>query len=136
MTMKNRINLFTLLIIFVSLTFYNCPELQHRYIYIKNNSDKPIYSGLSYSYPDTSLKKISQVPGNNGNISHKISTGEQSILPADNFAYNTTMQVFIFDADIIEKQPWDSIMAHYWVLKRYQITESNMEKANWTITYP
>jgi hypothetical protein len=37
---------------------------------------------------------------------------------------------------IKETTPWDSIVKHYVVLKRYQLTKSDMEKSNWTITYP
>ena len=136
--MKNMIHNVILLIIFMSLSASSCifkKEL-HRYIYLNNSSGKTIYNGLSYSYPDTSLKKIEDVPGKNGRIAYKINPGKQDILPAASFAYNPTMQVFIFDADVIEKESWDTIVAHYLVLKRYQFTESDMQKANWTITYP
>jgi hypothetical protein len=46
------------------------------------------------------------------------------------------MQLFIFDADVIENEPKDSIIAHYKVLKRYHFTKSDLQKVNWTITYP
>ena len=61
---------------------------------------------------------------------------EQAFLNASHFVYNPTMQLFIFDADVIEHEGMDSIVAHYKVLKRYQFTESDMGKVNWTITYP
>ena len=123
---------------FVSLNTSCCnnKEELHRYIYLKNNTSKTIYYGLSYSYSDTSLKKIEDVPGYNGSIAHKITSGEQTTLPAASFAYNPTMQLFIFDSKTKENTPWDSIVAHHMVLKRYQFTESDMEKGNWTITYP
>lgn len=127
-----------LLTIFVSLGASCCnnKEELHRYIYLKNSTNKTIYYGLSYSYPDTSLKKIEDVPGNKGSIAYRINAGEQTTLPAASFAYNTTMQLFIFDANTIEYSQWDSIVAHHMVLKRYQFTESDMQKMNWTITYP
>jgi len=134
--MKNMINIFTLLTLFASLSISSCHKEQHRYIYVQNNSSKAVFYGLSYSYPDTSLKKIEDVPGNNGSIAYKINPGKQTTLPAAVFAYNPTMQMFIFDSNTIENTPWDSIVAHYMVLKRYQFTESDMEKSDWTITYP
>ena len=91
--MKNMIHNVILLIIFMSLSASSCnnKEELHRYIYLKNSSGKTIYYGLSYSYPNTSLIKIGQVPGNNGSIAHKIISEEQTILPAASFAYNPTM---------------------------------------------
>jgi len=132
------INNLILLTMFVTLSASSCnnKEELHRYIYLINSSDKAVFYGLSYAYPDTSLKKIEDAPGNNGSIAYKINVGKQTTLPAASFAYNPTMQLFIFDADVIENTPWDSIVAYNMVLKRYQFTESDMEKANWTINYP
>ena len=140
--MKNMIsiaNILATITLFVSLSASSChrnEEEQHRYIYVKNNSGKAIYFGLSYSYPDTSLLKIEDAPGKNGSIAYKINAGKQTTLAASNFVYNPTMQMFVFDANTIESTPWDSIVAHHMVLKRYQFTESDMGKINWTITYP
>lgn len=133
--MKKTINFLAILLLF-SMTASICKKEQHRYIYLKNNSGKAIYYGLSYSYPDTSLIKIGDIPGKDGNISHKISIGTEETLPATNFAYNSTMLLLIFDTEVIEKEPWDSIVAKYKILKRYQFTEQDMQNRNWTITYP
>ncbi len=132
------INNLILLTMFVCLNASSCnnKEELHRYIYLKNSSGNTIYYGLSYTYPDTSINKISQVPGNNGSIAHKIPSGGQSTLPAASFAYNPTMQLFIFDSNTIENTLWDSIVARRMVLKRYQFTESDVQQINWTITYP
>jgi hypothetical protein len=108
---------------------------EHRYIYLQNKSNKNIYYGLSSSYPDTSLTKIEDHPGNNGSIAYKVRIGNETTLPAAFFALNSTMQLFIFDADIIENNPWDSIAKYNRILKRYQYTESDMQKCDWTISY-
>ena len=135
--MKNRIKYLIFFTFFVSLCSSSCHKSEmYRRIYVKNDSKKPVYSGVSYSYPDTSLSKIEDFPGQNGSIAYKIRPGEQDFMNAAAFVYNPTMQLFIFDADIIENEPMDSIVAHYKVLKRYQFTESDMEKVNWTISYP
>lgn len=136
--MKNLINFMTFLILVVSISASSCNNLEkrNRHIYVKNNSSKSIYYGLSYSYPDTSLAKIDDAPGNNGSIAYKINSGEQTTFPAANFVYNPTMQLFILDAAIVETNPWDSIVVHYNILKRYQFTEQYIQSLDWTIIYP
>lgn len=116
-----------LLMLFISLSGSSCHR--EEYIYIKNSSDKTIYYRFSFAYPDTTLKKSD--PDN-----YKVNSKSQTFTTASVFAFNPTLQLFIFDADVIEKEPWDTIVAHHMVLKRYQFTESEMQKSNWTITYP
>jgi hypothetical protein len=45
------------------------------------------------------------------------------------------MLLFIFDADVIEKTPWDTIVKYDMFLKRYQFTKDELEKMNWEIVY-
>jgi hypothetical protein len=134
--MKNLIKLLVLVSFFVCNGFSGCKENQHRYIYVQNNSGMAIYYGLSYSYPDTSLTKVGDIPGNNGSVAYKVYAGEEITLYAAAFAVNPTMQMFLLDAGVVEKEPWDSIVKYNKVLRRYQYTESDMEKWNWRITYP
>ena len=126
--MKNITNLITLITLFVSLSVSGCHKEKHRYIYVKNSSNKAIYHRFSFAYPDTTLKNSD--PNN-----YKINSESKAVTIASVFAYNPTLQLFIFDADVIEKNPWDSVVAQRMILKRYQFTESDMEKMNWTITY-
>ncbi|MDD4921022.1 MAG: hypothetical protein PHS30_00940 [Bacteroidales bacterium] len=125
--MKYIINIGTLLMLFISLSGSSCHR--EEYIYINNSSYKNIYYRFSFAYPDTTLKRSD--PDN-----YKVNSKSQTFTTASVFAFNPTLQMFIFDADVIEKEPWDSIAAHHMVLKRYQFTESDMERMNWTITYP
>ena len=129
--MKNMINLLTILTLFVCLSASSCKikEEQHRQISVINNSNKAIYYRLSFAYPDTTLKKTD--PNN-----YKINSGVQTFTAAKSFVFNPTMQMFILDADVVEKEPWDSIVAHYEILKRYQFTEEDIQNWNWIITYP
>ncbi len=122
---------------FVSLCSSSCHKSEmYQKIHLKNNSSKAVYYEISYDFPDTILKKSEDFPGQNGSIAYKIESGEQSYMKASHFVYNPTLQLFILDADVIEHESMDSIVAHYKVLKRYQFTESDMEKVNWTISYP
>ena len=102
---------------------------------IKNNSSTAIYWGLSYSYPDTNVNKIEDKPYN-GKIALKINSKDSTSSWTAPLAIYPTLQLFIFEADVIETTPWDSIVKHYMILKRYQYTEHDLRKANWTITYP
>ena len=126
-----------ILVLIVVVCSANCCNNEaYRYIYIQNKSDKAIYYGVDYSYPDTSLLQIDDIPGYEGSIAHKIKKGDQDDIMAALFSLNPTLQLFIFDANTIETTSWDSIVKHYRVLKRYKFTRSDMEKNNWTITYP
>ena len=126
-----------ILVLIVVVCSANCCNNEaYREIYIQNKSDKTIYYGVDYSYPDTSLLQIDDIPGYEGSIAHKIKKGDQDDIMAALFSLNPTLQLFIFDANTIETTPWDSIVKHYTVLKRYEFTRSDMEKNNWTITYP
>ncbi|MDD4921017.1 MAG: hypothetical protein PHS30_00915 [Bacteroidales bacterium] len=130
--MKRMINNLLLLTMFVLLSGSCCCDEGH-HVALKNNSDKTIYYGLSYSYPDTSLIDFVH----RGNQAYKMVSGEQAnIIPESRFNSCSTIQFFIFDADVIEHESWDSIDAHYKILKRYTFTQRDMERMNWTITYP
>ena len=133
--MKYKMGSFIFMII-VAFIISGCPDEDvHRYIYLQNKSSETIYYGLSASYPDTSLTNIEDHPGNNGSIAYRVESNDETTLPAAFFALNSTLQLFIFDANVIENNPWDSIAKYGMVLKRYQFTELDMEKSNWTISY-
>jgi hypothetical protein len=122
---------------FIGLNYSSCHhEDEPTHLKIKNSSNFAIYYGVSYSYPDTALNKIGNIPYYKGNTTQKINANDSIFVRTIILAGNTTLQMFIFDADVIEKNPWDSIVAHHMVLKRYQFTVSDVEKSNWTITYP
>ena len=91
-----------------------------------------IYYGLSYSQTDFSLKGIDFVPGANGNTSHKLEPNKNNLAGVG----SSIMQVYIFDSDVIENEPWDTIVKYNKFLKRYQFTQSELEKMNWEINYP
>ncbi|MDA9111599.1 hypothetical protein N9J39_01835 [Flavicella sp.] len=111
----------------------SCKEITGnlKYYNIKNNSSRAIYYGLVYLYTDSNLKNIEFVPGVDGNTSHKIKPNGQNMAKVG----SSNMQIFIFDADIIENTPWDTIVKYNMVLKRYQFTESELEQMDWEIIY-
>ena len=120
-------------IVFACLNLTCChhdPDWDRKFDII-NKSDSALYFTLSFNYPDTSLNGFT-APNQ-----------WQKILPHDGkregiSALNEfpTVLLFIFDAQKVETTPWDSIIKHYTILKRYKLTKSDLEKTNWTVSYP
>ena len=106
---------------------------------IKNNSSQTLYESCSTNYPDTSLNKILS-PACNPQI-HKIEANtfqkEHYNSPTEDiFDYNDTLIVFLFNAQILESNPWDSVVKNYMILKRYDLSLQDLQDMDWTITYP
>ena len=123
-----------IVLLVLGLSLFSC-ILESKYprnFNIKNNSSMTIYYGLSYSQTDFSLKGIDFVPGANGNTSHKLEPNKNNLAGVG----SSIMQVYIFDSDVIENEPWDTIVKYNKFLKRYQFTQSELEKMNWEINYP
>jgi hypothetical protein len=114
----------------------SCHDPHDSKFLIRNTSDSSVYFAFSYSYPDTSLSRINSVPHYNGNMWQKLLAHEGKYETTGVFDLNPTTFVFIFDAHTIETTPWDTIVKHYNILKRYQLTKDDMEKLDWVITYP
>lgn len=106
-------------------------------INVINNSEHTICIYVSHIYPDTSLNSIS-------------SHGCSEILPhtscnaitrhgwKSEVSRNKQGKIlfFISDNDTIRKYGVDTWIEHYLILKRYELTERNLEDMNWIITYP
>jgi len=113
----------------------------HKEIGIINNSNKSIYIFEYTFYPDTTMMTYNNpFPGNPHykTLPHT----ENYIQSRDCFeSFMThpqadTSMIFIFDANVIETVPWDTIRAKYLFLKRYDLSLMDLENMNWTITYP
>ncbi len=46
------------------------------------------------------------------------------------------MHGFIFEKQTVIEQPWDTIVANNMILKRYDLSLDDLERMDWTITYP
>ncbi|MFH0757879.1 MAG: hypothetical protein V2B15_11370 [Bacteroidota bacterium] len=53
-----------------------------------------------------------------------------SMLPKD------TISVFVFITDTLNKYSWEEVRNGYKVLKRYDLSYDDLERMDWTITYP
>jgi hypothetical protein len=47
-----------------------------------------------------------------------------------------TLMFFLFSTDTLRKYSWEEIKRDYKVLKRYDITGGELNKLDWTLTYP
>ena len=110
-----------------------CEKAVDNYIIIENRSNDAIYYLLSFYYPDTLLKKSEYPPDGNKILKHEVINN----IPGDPcFEVTDTLIIFILNADTVETLPWDTIVERYLILKRYEVTKYDMERVNWTITYP
>ena len=103
---------------------------------IINASNRAIYYEFSYSYPDTSLNKIIDTPKYNEYNISKINANDVGYVRVGVFGISQITQMFVFDAYVVENEPWDSILIHNKVLKRYQLSVSDLKERNWTIKFP
>jgi hypothetical protein len=111
---------------------------------IKNNSDTSIYYTYSTLYPDTAVDTSVYIPsGSTRTPSEVINPGQTyavfaiislqgyfATIPSD------TLEIFIYDAKLVQTTPWDSVAAKYLVLKRYDLSLQDLEKMNGIVTYP
>lgn len=47
-----------------------------------------------------------------------------------------TVSFFIFDKEIVESIPWETIVEEYMVLQRYDVTKKDLERLNCVLYYP
>ena len=52
------------------------------------------------------------------------------LIPSDTF------MIYVFDANILNTIPWDTIRKYDMYLKRYDLSLQDLKNSNWTITYP
>jgi hypothetical protein len=112
---------------------------------LKNNSNKNLYFTYSYAYPDTSVDNSIYLPtGSTRTPSVVVAPGERSNIIASKVSLDEfyahipsgKLQVLVYDANVAKTTPWDTVMAKYLVLKRYEITADDVSGTKGLITYP
>jgi len=112
------------------------------FITVKNNTSHDIQAtpglGPNYmsSYPDTAISELKPnfvhiAPNDYSHI--ELHAKWETIfprLPAD------TLSIYIFSTDTLNVYDWSKIRTGYKVLKRYDLSLGDLQKSNWTITYP
>ena len=111
----------------------------HSIFTIKNNSGSDIYFIWSR---DSALNSLGYNPRSSPST-YKVEMGtplkfiHSTCLENEILASSSKMlYLFIFDAKIIETVPWDSVKKNYMLLKKFSLTEMQLDNANWIIDYP
>ena len=131
-----------LIFMLVLIGWSSCDKDKSYTIRVENKTTKAIqvtagYPGFGmYSYPDTTLPaskpSLTYVEVNDYNYLINRFKWDQEILKLP----NDTLSIFVFSADTIKAYKWSEIKAGYKVLKRYDLSLQDLEKSNWTVTYP
>lgn len=143
----NKVYLFIL--IFSILFLLGCPDYDKfrpdSKIIFENNSEKRLlYDVNFYGYPDTSLVNSNPFSDKTQKEISMIQPYSKKIVDTDlkkGFISNeisSRIMIFLFDTDTIEQVPWEKIKATYNILRRYDVSKEDFEKANWEleIAYP
>lgn len=103
------------------------------FITVRNESPYSIVYMFSEIYPDTSI------PFNlaGGLLAHQEGTKSYrgKLSPFFNRLPKDTLSVFFFSQDTIAKYGWDEVRRGYRILKRYDLSEEDLERSN-VVVYP
>lgn len=127
---------------FVSCTYKNSDEC-HKVLTFENHSNKKLYVDYG-TYPLTLLEtnhtnpllhssetKVEPFETNNSILS-----GSTCLEQYYKTISSGKTTYFVFDAQVIEITPWETVKANEMYLKRYDLTLDDWKNNNWTITYP
>ncbi len=114
------------------------PFAENRYsIWLKDEQGKGFIFLVSKQYPDTSIPDAyNELAGVQANSRTPYDFHEDKWsdvfenLPAD------TLSIFIFSGDTLVKYDWQEVRNGYKILKRYDLSQQDIERRNNTITYP
>ena len=113
------------------------PDKYYTWFTINNNSSKGICYAYSNKYPDYLPSGAAGAPS----IVIQPGTGYSLVQAGSLDSYFTsvrsdTLELFIFDARVVQTVPWDSVLAKYLILKRYDLTLDSIRKMKNVINYP
>lgn len=111
--------------------------------WLHNLSDSAIYFSCSKAYPDTSLPNLTYQAGSPFAVpSTLVEPGGSQPIPIPDsldmyFATipSDTLQIFIYSARVVQTTPWDTVVARYMVLKRYDLTLDSAQKIAGIVNY-
>lgn len=100
---------------------------------VQNNSADTIQYYASYSFPDTSILNSKPrlrfaAPFDFGFWDSK--DDFKDLTPSG------VISIYILSKDTVDAHSWEEISQQYKILKRYEISISEMENNGWEITYP
>ena len=137
-----RINFLIIVFIWLFCTANTCnKENCHKAIEFVNNSPKDIYTRSCINCEDT-LEFYTLFP----NLARtpqqfKVKSGEKNSNALsrrdclEHSVSNGQLVIYVFDAEVLETVPWDTVGKYYMVLKTIRPTLADMQRDNWTITF-
>ncbi len=150
--MRNAIKI---LVLFCICTATTCRKKEdsencHYAIEFSNNFEKNLRvrpSMYVYNIPNScGIRTLSYIYNTATDDMYLVRRGEQNNRKATEaggcveslFAehYADTLNIYIFDAEVIENTPWETVVRDYLVLKRYDLSLSDLQRLNWQVTYP
>lgn len=147
--MKAIMRSLILIVIFQLTVFSQCDKIimDKRYpLFLVNKSNQSlayylaIDDGISSNtaYPDTLLPVDKITSGTVPPFETKMieDSGLKWEIIFDTYLPQDTLSVFIFNADTLSSVSWSKIREEYLILKRYDLSLSDLEEMDWTITYP
>jgi len=134
-----------LVLIFVLTISSQCKESDdcHKTMRFVNNTANTLYVTTSFAYPDTLIKDpnpkldpyFTKVQPNEVNTT-VLSTYGRNCIETGFTYYGDTLMVFIFDAQVIDNTPWETVKSNYLILKRYDLSFQDIQNSDYTLTYP
>lgn len=143
--MKMNIILLMIISLFLNQACGDKEDNCHKTITFKNETTDTLYVMGSTFYPDTSIysgipnpildPNFTKVLPSESNI--RVLWGRDCIeLAFKDLIPSDTLMVYVFDAQVLQTTSWDAVKANYLVLKRYDLSLEDLQRMNWTITYP
>jgi len=106
----------------------------------ENNSSKDIYIHGGWSHDTLGFRRLFPNPILNAPM-YKVKSDEKN---TDGLRRRECLEtavaqdrlvVYVFDAEVLETVPWDTVGKYYMVLKTIHPTLEEMQNSNWTITF-
>ncbi len=118
------------------------PHIKHS-ITLINNDSKSIgyYFALGgrdgNTYPDTvppvSVSYVGKELESDKRFIYYFGGGKSELIQS---LPNDTLSVYIFSTDTLKRYSWEEVRSGYKVLRRYNLSLSDLNRLDWTLTYP
>jgi hypothetical protein len=137
-----------IIIVITSLFFYQaCGDKEdncHKTITFVNKTADALYVVANSDYPDTMAFRNQPNPLLDSNFTKVLSNENNTqalwrrdcielafkdLIPSD------TLMIYVFDSEVLENTPWETVKTNYLILKRYDLSLQDLKNTNWTITY-
>ena len=135
----------TILVLLLVHACENEEDNCHKTITFTNRTMDTLYVIANSDYPDTlafqsqpdplldpNFTKVLPEESNSQALWRRdcIELAFKDLIPSD------TLMVYVFDAQILESIPWDTVKSQYPVLKRHDLSLEDLQQLNWEIIYP